>query len=51
MGCYSRPDSAANRDGDRRIFTDPAGMAEISRLAINAVSWKQVRAMAEKTGA
>lgn len=38
--------SAARRDGDRRIFSDPAVAALIRELGIEVVTWRQLRAMA-----
>jgi hypothetical protein len=33
--------TAMKRDSDRRVFTDPEMIAEIRRLGIEVITWKQ----------
>lgn len=40
--------SSSNRDGDRRIFTDPDVMKEIKTLGIEVITWKQFNEMTRK---
>jgi predicted glycoside hydrolase/deacetylase ChbG (UPF0249 family) len=35
--------SAADRDRDRRVFTDPETAARIKRLGVELISWKKFR--------
>lgn len=42
--------SAANRDSDRRVFTDPEVAATVNRLGVKLVSWRQLREMAAQRG-
>ena len=37
--------SSSRRDGDRRIFTDPAIAALVNELGIEVITWKQFREM------
>lgn len=37
--------SSANRDGDRRIFEEPEVLAEIKKLGIEIITWKQFHEM------
>ena len=37
--------SAPNRNGDRVIFTDPEVKAEIEKLGIEVITWKQFHEM------
>jgi predicted glycoside hydrolase/deacetylase ChbG (UPF0249 family) len=39
--------SAERRNGDRRVFTDPETIAEIERLGIRVITWREFRAMTE----
>jgi predicted glycoside hydrolase/deacetylase ChbG (UPF0249 family) len=38
----------SQRDEDRRIFTDPAVMAEVKKLGIELVGWKQVQELGRR---
>lgn len=43
--------SSANRDGDRRIFSDPEVLKEIKKLEIEIITWKQFHEMVKKKAA
>ena len=40
--------SAARRDADRRVFTDPGVAALVRELNIEVITWKQLRALQDK---
>lgn len=43
--------SAARRDSDRRVFTDPEVIAEAKRLEIELIGWRQFRMAVEQPAA
>jgi len=40
--------SVPTRDGDRRVFTDKDVMAEVKRLGVEVIGWKQFRELANQ---